>query len=345
MQVTSTIWVITLVALVAIFVADLLIVDAKPHAFTAKEAARWVVFYILAALGFAAFIWTYFGQQYGQEFLAGWVTEYSLSVDNLFVFIVLMASFAVPVEQKHRVLLIGVLIAIFLRGILIVAGAAAIHKFAATFYVFAAFLFYTAIHVWKSHDEEPDPDGNALVRAAERVLPTVKTYQGPHLIVNQNGKRFITPMFLVILAVGTTDLLFALDSIPAVLGLTKEPYLVFTANAFALMGLRQLFFLLDGLLAKIVYLPKGLGIILGFIAFKLFLEAIHETTDLNVPSITIGQSLSVIGVTLTVTVVTSLLAVKRNPALARTSELAHAVEESIEHRGEALEHLKDSDRA
>jgi tellurite resistance protein TerC len=254
-----------------------------------------------------------------------------------------MASFNVPAELKHRVLLAGVLIAIVLRGILIVVGAAAIHKFAATFYVFAAFLLWTAIHVWKSHDEEPDPDGNALVRAAEKVLPTIKTYQGAKLIVKRDGKRFITPMFLVILAVGTTDLLFALDSIPAVLGLTKEPYLVFTANAFALMGLRQLYFLLDGLLAKIIYLPKGLAVILGFIALKLFLEALHETTQIKAPTVSIGQSLGFIGVTLAVTVATSLLAVKRNPALALGSEVSQALEESKEHAGEALTKIIDKD--
>lgn len=343
MHVSTTLWLVSLAIMVGVFIVDLLVVDAKPHAFTAKEASRWVLFYIAAALAFATYIWVHYSPQYGQEFLAGWVTEYSLSVDNLFVFIVLMASFNVPTEQKHRVLLAGVLIAIVLRGILIVVGAAAIHKFAATFYIFAAFLFWTAIHVWKSHDEEPDPDGNALVRAAEKVLPTVKTYEGAKLIIKRDGKRFITPMFLVILAVGTTDLLFALDSIPAVLGLTKEPYLVFTANAFALMGLRQLYFLLDGLLSKIIFLPKGLSIILGFIAVKLFLEAIHETTQIKAPTVSIGQSLGFIGLTLAITVVTSLLAVKKNPELAETSELSQAIDESQEHKGEAIENIVAKD--
>ncbi len=345
MQVTTATWLITIAALIAVFIIDLVIVDAKPHVFGTKEALRWVIFYVFAALIFAVYVWNFYGAQYGQEFLAGWVTEYSLSVDNLFVFIVLMSSFAVPVEQRHRVLLIGVLIAIVLRGILIVLGAAAIQRFAVTFYLFAAFLFYTAIHVWRSHDEEPDPEGNGLVRLAERIFPTVKQYHGTKMTIKKDGKRFITPMFLVILAIGTTDLLFALDSIPAILGLTKEPYLVFMANAFALMGLRQLFFLLDGLLAKVIYLPKGLAIILGFISIKLLFEAIHETTELPVPTISIGQSLSVIGSTLTLTVLASLLAVKRNPALVRTSELADAVEEAIEHKGEALEHLAEQEKA
>lgn len=344
MEVTTTVWIISLLSLLAIFAIDLLVVDAKPHSFTTKEAARWVIVYVFAALIFAVFVWNYYGAQYGQEFLAGWVTEYSLSVDNLFVFIVLMASFAVPAAQKHRVLLIGVLIAIVLRGILIVLGAAAIHKFAATFYIFAAFLFYTAISVWRSHDEEPDPEGNAFIRVIERVLPTVREYHGAKTIIKVNGKRFITPMFLVIVAVGTTDLLFALDSIPAVLGLTKEPYLVFTANAFALMGLRQLYFLLDGLLAKIIYLPKGLAIILAFISVKLFFEALHETTEVQVPTISISFSLSVIAVTLGITVLASLLAVKRDPSLVRDSELNQALEESREHRGEAIEHIDEINR-
>lgn len=339
MQITQTVWIVTLVAMAVVFLVDLLVVDAKPHVFGPKEAARWVIFYVAAALVFAAYIWTTYGAQYGQEFLAGWVTEYSLSVDNLFVFIVLMASFLVPPEQKHRVLLIGIVIAIVLRGILIVLGAAAIERFAVTFYIFAAFLLYTAISVWRSHDEEPDPEGNAFIRLIERFVPTVRQYSGSKMIVKRDGKRYITPMFLVILAIGTTDLLFALDSIPAVLGLTKEPYLVFTVNAFALMGLRQLFFLLDGLLAKIIYLPRGLAIILGFISVKLFLEAIHETTSIKAPTVSIGQSLSFIGLTLAITVITSLRAVKKNPALARESDFSQAIEESVEHSGEAISHL------
>jgi len=339
MQITQTVWIVTLLAIVGVFVFDLLIVNSRPHAFGPKEAARWVAFYIVAALIFAVFIWVQYGAQYGQEFLAGWVMEYSLSVDNLFVFLVLMSSFLVPPEQKLRVLLIGILIALFLRGILIVLGAAAIARFAVTFYIFAAFLLYTAISVWRSHDKEPDPDGNGFIRLIERFVPTVREYSGAKLVVRRGCKRFITPMFLVIVAIGTTDLLFALDSIPAVLGLTKEPYLVFTVNAFALMGLRQLFFLLDGLLAKIVYLPRGLAIILGFIAIKLLLEAIHETTSINVPTISIGQSLTVIATTLSVTVLTSLRAVRLHPELVRESDFTDAVEESVEHSGEAIARL------
>lgn len=343
MEVSAFIWAITLGVLAAAFILDFFVVDARPHVFGPKQAARWVVAYIVGALVFAVFVWNYFGLEYGQQFLAGWITEYSLSVDNLFVFIVLMSSFAVPEGLKHRVLLIGVALAIILRGILIVVGAAAISRFAATFFVFSAFLLYTAISVWRSHGKEPDLEGNALVRWVEKYVPTSRDYVGTKATFKISGKRHITPLFLVILAVGTTDLLFALDSIPAIFGLTKEPYLVFAANAFALMGLRQLYFLLDGLLAKIIYLAKGLAIILGFIAVKLFLEALDGTTDLEVPHIAIAQSLMFILLTLGVTVITSLIAVKRDPTLALTSQAVHTTTEAIEHRGEALEHLLDKD--
>jgi tellurite resistance protein TerC len=339
MNVSEAIWAITFGVLATAFILDFAVVDARPHVFGPKQAARWVLGYIIAALVFATFVWNYFGAEYGQQFLAGWITEYSLSVDNLFVFIVLMSSFAVPDLLKHRVLLIGVAIAIVLRGVLIVVGAAAIAKFSATFYVFAAFLFYTAISVWRSHNEEPDPDGNALIRLIEKYVPTSREYVGSKLISKIDGKRIITPLFVVILAVGTTDLLFALDSIPAVFGLTKEPYLVFAANAFALMGLRQLYFLLDGLLSKIIYLARGLAIILGFIAIKLFLEAVAGTTELHPPHITIAQSLLFIALTLGTTVVTSLLAVRHSPELASHSEISDALAESTEHSGEAIEHL------
>lgn len=337
MNVSSTVWEITIVGLVALFIVDFIVVERRAHAFTPAEASRWVLVYVLGALAFAAYVWTTYGGEYGKQFIAGWVTEYSLSVDNLFVFIVLMASFSVPPVLKHRVLLIGVAIAIVLRAVLIVAGAAAVQRFQGTFFLFGAFLAYTAWKVWGSVDEEPDPEGNALVRRLERVLPVENHYHGSALTVKIDGVRKITPMLLVVIAVGTTDLLFALDSIPAVLGLTQESYLVLTANAFALMGLRQLYFLLDGLLGKIIYLSKGLAVILGFIAVKLLLEATHAVFHLNVPTVSITASLGFIAVTLVVTVLVSLRAVSRDPSLAKTSPVAHAAEEAQEHQGEALE--------
>ncbi|MCU0300766.1 MAG: TerC family protein [Candidatus Nanopelagicales bacterium] len=339
MEVSAGLWAATILALVGVIVADLIIVDRRPHPYTAREATRWVIFYISLALVFAGFVAATFGGRYGGEFLAGYITEYSLSVDNLFVFMIIISSFAVPPEHRHRVLTVGIVIALVLRGILIVLGAAAIERFAATFYLFGAFLLFTAVQVWRNGDDEPDPEGNPLIRVVERRVPTTREYHGTKLVVRLDGRRVITPMALVMLAIGTTDLLFALDSIPAVFGLTEEAYLVFTANAFALMGLRQLYFMLHGLLDRLIYLSKGLAIILGFIAVKLLLHAIHETTDLPVPEISIAMSLAVIVGVLAVTAVASLVAVRRNPALAERSPEMLAEREAAEVAGEALGHL------
>lgn len=336
MHVSTELWTVTLIGLLGLFVVDFLVVERRAHAFTAREATGWVLFYVAAAIAFSAYVWTSFGAEYGKQFVAGWITEYSLSVDNLFVFIVLLSSFSVPAQLRHRVLLIGVAIAIALRGVMIVAGTQAVHRFQPTFFVFGAFLAYTAWKVWGSGDEEHDPEGNALVRRLERVLPVTADYHGPRLFATIDSRRHITPMLLVVVAVGTTDVLFALDSIPAVLGLTQVAYIVFTANAFALMGLRQLYFLLDGLLGKIVYLSKGLAVILAFIAVKLVLEAAAGVTEAHIPEISIGQSLGFIATTLAVTVVTSLAAVRRDPALAHGTELAEHEREAAEHAGEAI---------
>jgi tellurite resistance protein TerC len=333
-------WITTSLVIVALFVLDYVVVERKPHAFSHKEAVRWVLFYVVAALVFAGYVWMYFGADYGQEFLAGWITEYSLSVDNLFVFIVLMSSFSVPSKYKHKVLLMGVAIAIVLRGLLIAVGAKAIEQFQGTFFMFAVFLGYTALHIWKSGEEEPDPDGNALVRFMEKKFNFTREYQESSLWVRQSGKLTFTPMFLVIIAVGTTDLLFALDSIPAIFGLTKHAYLVFTANAFALMGLRQLFFLLDGLLSKIIYLSKGLAIILGFIAVKLFLEAGHGVFHWEFGHVTIAQSLGFIVTTLAITVYVSLRAVMRNPSLAHTSEMSQTLTDAKRESGHAIDEMR-----
>ena len=340
MEVSTALWASTLLGLSAIIVIDLILVDRRPHPYTAAEATRWVIFYVGLALAFAAFVAATFGRQYGGEFLAGYITEYSLSVDNLFVFMIIMSSFAVPEVHRHRVLTVGIIIALVLRGILIVLGAAAIERFAATFFVFGGFLLWTAITVWRSGEEEADPEGNALIRFVERRVPTTREYHGSKLVVRlADGRRVITPMALVMLAIGTTDLLFALDSIPAVFGLTQEAYLVFTANAFALMGLRQLYFMLHGLLDRLIYLSKGLAIILGFIAVKLLLHALHETTDLDVPEISTALSLVVIVTVLAVTAIASIVAVRRNPALVESGPEAVAEHEANEVQGEALQHL------
>jgi len=343
MNVSLQVWLITLVILLVMFVVDFVVVDARPQAFGPRQALRWVVFYIFSALTFAVFVWLHFGSDFAQQFIAGWITEYSLSIDNLFVFIVLMSSFAVPAELKHRVLLIGVAIAIFLRGALILVGAAAIQRFEGTFFVFGGFLLYTALTVWRSGEGEANPNGNAFVRSVERALPVTRDYHQTRMIVRINQRRHFTPMLFVILAVGTTDVLFALDSIPAVFGLTRESYLVFTVNAFALMGLRQLYFLLDGLLAKIIYLSKGLAVILGFIAVKLLLEATHGVFNVETIEITIVASLLFIATTLAVTVIVSLRAVARDPSLLESSEVHDVADDAIELRGKALENLDDLD--
>ena len=312
MDVPGWLWAATILGLCGVIIADLIIVDRRPHEFTGRDAVRWVVFYIALAIAFAVFIGVRWDWNFAGQFVAGYLTEYSLSIDNLFVFLVIMTSFAVPPVLQHRVLLIGIVIALILRGILIVVGAAIIEAFAGVFYLFAAFLIYTAWKVWRSEEEEPDPDGNALTRFVSRRIPTAPHYDGTKLITRVGTARMLTPMALVMLAIGTTDLLFALDSIPAVFGITSEAYIVFTANAFALMGLRQLYFLLKDLVGKLEYLGKGIAIILAFIGVKLLLHALHETTDLPVPEVPIWLSLVVIIGVLGVTALLSVRAVRRD---------------------------------
>jgi len=309
------VWALTIAGVLLVFALDLILVDASPHAFTVREATRWVIIYIAAAVIFGIGVYYVQGPEIAGQFFAGYVTEYSLSVDNLFVFVVLIASFAVPAELQHRVLLIGILIALVLRTILIIIGAAIIEAFIGVFFIFGAFLLWTAWKVWFSGDEEPDPEGNALVRFAEKRLPSTPDYDGHKMITRVAGHRVITPITLVVLAIGTTDLLFALDSIPAVFGLTQKTYIVFAVNAFALMGLRQLYFLLNGLLDKLIYLNKGLALILLFIGVKLILEAAHSVFGLDVPMINAFASLAVIVLILAVTATTSIIAVNRNPNL------------------------------
>lgn len=308
MAVSGLVWGITLAALVGVILLDLILVERRPREFGAREASRWVAFYVACAALFAVFVGWKYGVGYAGEFVAGYLTEYSLSIDNLFVFMLIMSSFAVPAAYQHRVLLVGIVIALVLRGILIVVGAELISRFSFIFYLFAAFLLFTAWKVWTADDseEEKDVQGNALVTWVSTRFPTTNEYHGNALTATIAGRRVLTPMALVMLAIGTTDLLFAVDSIPAVFGITQEPYLVFTANAFALMGLRQLFFLLKGVLGRLVHLNKGLAIILGFIGVKLLLEALHSTTSLPVPVIPIWMSLLVIVGVLAVTAFASL---------------------------------------
>jgi tellurite resistance protein TerC len=310
MDVPAWLWAATILGLVGVICVDLVLVDRRPHPFGPDEALRWVIFYVAMAALFAVFISWYFGIAYGGQFVAGYLMEYSLSVDNLFVFLVIMTSFAVPAALQHRVLLVGIVIALILRGTLIVLGSELIHRFSGTFYLFGAFLLFTAWQVWSSEDKEPNPEGNGFVRWIGARVPTSPNYDGNRLTTRLAGRRALTPMAMVMLAIGTTDLLFALDSIPAVFGITSEAYLVFAVNAFALMGLRQLYFLLHGLLGRLQHLNRGLAIILAFIGVKLLLEAVHATTSLDVPIIPIWLSLLFIVVVLGITAITSVWATR-----------------------------------
>ncbi|TDO47190.1 tellurite resistance protein TerC [Kribbella sp. VKM Ac-2527] len=312
MTVSLSAWIITIAALLALMVLDFLIVARNPHEPSLREATLWVTFYVGIALLFGVGLSVAAGGQSGGEFFAGWLTEYSLSVDNLFVFIIIMGKFAVPRQYQQKVLLVGVALALVMRGIFIAIGAEAISHFNWIFYLFGAFLLYTAWKLATSGDEEDEFKENVVLAKVRKVVPTTETYHQARMMTRVDGRRFATPMLIVMIAIGTTDLLFALDSIPAIFGLTQEPYLVFTANAFALMGLRQLFFLIGGLLDRLVYLSYGLSVVLGFIGVKLILEALHHSGVGWAPEIPILVSLSIILGTLFITAVASLLKSRRD---------------------------------
>jgi tellurite resistance protein TerC len=308
----------TLVALVGLLLADLLIVGRRPHVPSTKESALWVGFYVALAVVFGVVMLLIpgGGPEPSSEFFAGWITEYSLSVDNLFVFVIIMSRFAVPAEDQQKVLMVGILIALVLRGIFILLGAAVIERFSWVFYIFGAFLIYTAVKLVLDRNEDEEYEDNALIRRMRKVLPLTEHYDGAKVRTVVDGKKLFTPMVIVFFAIGSTDLLFALDSIPAIFGLTEDPFLVYTANIFALMGLRQLYFLLGGLLDRLVYLSIGLAVVLGGIGVKLVLEALHtnELPFLNggepfswAPEVPIWVSLVFIVVVLVITTVASLL--------------------------------------
>jgi tellurite resistance protein TerC len=307
-------WLITLGVTGAVLLFDVIYVARRPHEPSVRECVLYLSFYIGLAIAFGIWVWNSHGSQFGLEFYAGWLTEYSLSVDNLFIFIIIMASFNVPKVYQQQALLVGIVLALIFRGVFIALGAVAIDQFSWIFYLFGAFLVYTAIRLVRDTDHSDDAE-NSVVRFARTYLNTTDKWDGLKLYIKAGGKRLMTPMFLVIVALGTTDLLFALDSIPAIYGLTKEPYLVFTANLFALMGLRQLYFLLGDLLKRLVYLSQGLAFILFFIGVKLVLHALHENEvpfinggeHVAVPEIPTLLSLAVIVLTLFLTMVASLV--------------------------------------
>jgi tellurite resistance protein TerC len=324
MHVTPLVWWITIVVTSAILVVDVFVIGRRPHEPSRKETVRALTLFVGLAVAFGIGIWMTSGSQYGGEFFAGWLTEYSLSIDNLFIFIVIMSKLNVPRELQQSALLIGIVLALVLRGIFIAVGAAAIAEFSWVFYLFGLFLVLTAVNLAReSGEEEGGYDEPRLVRFARRRLRLSEDWAGARLTIRENGARLFTPMFMVILTLGMTDLLFALDSIPAIYGLTKEPYLVLTANVFALMGLRQLYFLIGDLLRRLVFLSYGLAFLLLFIGVKLILHALHENTLPFVnrgehvhwaPDIPIWVSLVVIVGTLAVTTVLSLAADRRRTA-------------------------------
>ena len=333
MHVSVLAWTITLVGLLAILSIDLFLVGRRPHEPSMREASIWVAVYVALAIGFGLVLLAVYGPRFSGEFFAGWLTEYSLSVDNLFVFVIIMARFAVPRMYQQKVLLVGIVIALVMRGAFIAAGAAVISRFIWVFYIFGAFLIYTAAKLARSGDEDSTEfKENILIRLTRKVLPLSKKYDGANLTtqVERRGggsQRLFTPMLVVMVAIGTTDLIFALDSIPAIFGLTKEAYIVFTANVFALMGLRQLYFLLGGLLDRLVYLSIGLAAVLAFIGVKLILEAMHRNTlpFINgghhitwAPEIPIWLSLVVIVAALGVATVASLVKSSRDERAVRS---------------------------
>jgi tellurite resistance protein TerC len=307
----------TFVVLGIILLFDLLLVVKRPHVPSMREAGLWVAFYVSLALIFAAIMFVVTGAEYGGQFVAGWITEYSLSIDNLFVFIIIMARFSVPRKYQQEVLMVGIIIALILRGIFIALGAAVIENFSWVFYIFGAFLLYTAYkQATDSGEDEEHAGENKLIRKLRSVLPMSEHYDGGKVRTVVDGKKVFTPMLVVFVTIGMTDLLFAVDSIPAIFGLTQSAFIVFTANIFALMGLRQLYFLLGGLMTRLVYLKHALSVILAFIGIKLVLHAMHvnELPFINggehiewAPEIPTFVSLAVIVGTIVVAVIASLI--------------------------------------
>lgn len=311
-EVTTTAWAAAIGLVVTLFAIDLLIAGRRPHAVGFREAVGWSVFYIGVALGFGVALGVLSGWDLGAQYFAGYIVEKSLSADNLFVFVIIMTTFAVPAEHQQRVLTFGILAALLLRVVFILLGAVLLAAFSFMFLVFGLVLIATAVQLFRHRDEDPSIDDNVVVAFARRRLPITDRYDGSSLVTDLDGRRMLTPLFLVLVAIGSVDVLFALDSIPAVYGVTDEPFIVFAANAFALLGLRALYFLVSGLLDRLVYLSTGLSVILAFIGVKLVLHYLHGQYD-DVPEVATLTSLIVIVAILTVTVIASLAKAGRDP--------------------------------
>jgi tellurite resistance protein TerC len=317
MDVPFWVWALTIALIAGMLLFDFVGHVRTPHAPSLRESATWSAIYVGIAIVFGLLIFWFYGADFGGQYFAGYITEKSLSIDNLFVFVLIMAGFGVPRELQQKVLLFGITFALVLRTVFILVGAAAIENFSWVFYLFGAILIYTAYVQARSggHGGEEDYKENAILRLARKVFPTTAEYHSDRMTVTLGGKRFITPLAIALIAIGSADIIFAVDSIPAIFGLTQETYLVFAANAFSLLGLRQLFFLVDGLLDRLVYLAYGLAVILGFIGAKLVIHALHtnELSFVNggqhitvIPEIPTWLSLTVILLTLVVTTVASL---------------------------------------
>lgn len=343
MHVPLWIWGITIVVILGFFLFDFYSHVRQPHEPSMKEAAGWSAFYVALALLFGVFVYVVWDHPHGIEYFTGYVTEKALSVDNLFVFALIMGAFQIPRKYQQKVLLIGIALALALRLVFILLGAGLIEVWSDVFYLFALFLLFTAIKmvVDEVRDAPPtDPQDMLAIKLVRKVIPVTPGYESDHLITHTRGSHHFTPLMVALVAIGCVDVLFALDSIPAIYGITQEAYLVFATNAFSLLGLRQLYFLLDGLLKRLVYLSYGLSIILGFIGVKLLLHALNhnnlpflnEGRDVPVPEVTTEISLLVIVAVLTITVVASLWKNKRDEAQGALDTRVSACPEADERR-------------
>jgi tellurite resistance protein TerC len=313
LEVTALGWTLTIGVIVALLALDLTLGVFRPHAVGFREATAWSVFYIAVAVGFGVVFGGVAGWDFGAQYFAGYIVEKSLSVDNLFVFVIILSTFAVPEKYQQEVLTFGIILALVMRVVFIVLGATLLSLFSFMFLIFGLVLIFTAVQLYRHRDEDPDVEDNALVRVSRRLLPVTDDYIDGKMITRVNGRRMVTPMFIVLIAIGSSDLLFALDSIPAVFGVTSEAYIVFVANAFALLGLRALYFLVKGLLDRLVYLSTGLSVILAFIGVKLVLHWLHADITPAAPEISTPVSLIVIVGILILTTVASLLKSRRDP--------------------------------
>ncbi|ORB28055.1 TerC family protein [Mycolicibacterium parafortuitum] len=313
LEISGVTWGVTIGVIVGLLAVDLILAALRPHRVGFKEATVWSVFYIAVAIGFGVWFAMTYGGDFGTQYFAGYIVEKSLSVDNLFVFVIIMTTFAVPEEHQHKVLTFGIILALIMRAIFIAVGATLLSLFSFMFLLFGVLLIYTAIQLFRHRDEDPDVENNIMIRATRKILPISDEYDGGKLLTRREGRRMATPLLAVLIAIGSVDLLFALDSIPAVFGVTSEPYIVFTANAFALLGLRALFFLVKGLLDRLVYLSTGLSIILAFIGVKLILHWAHVDINPQIPEINTYLSLVVIIGILAIVTVASLIKTRKDP--------------------------------